>query len=81
MKKVILIVSAICLVMCSSCEEPIERQTKEVSIKIIDIKFKNGYSVNIHEYEIDGCQYLGTFGGKGQFLTHKGNCTNNIHSK
>ena len=28
---------------------------------------------------IDGCQYIQTWTGYGYNLTHKGNCTNQIH--
>jgi hypothetical protein len=28
---------------------------------------------------IDNCEYIRTYNGHGWNLTHKGNCTNNIH--
>lgn len=30
---------------------------------------------------IDNCEYIRTYNGHGWNLTHKGNCTNNIHYK
>lgn len=38
---------------------------------------------DFYTYEIDGCEYFGNLGGdsRDDFLTHKGNCRNPIHSK
>jgi len=36
--------------------------------------------MTIKNYEIDGCQYIGSLvGGYSDWCTHKGNCTNQIH--
>lgn len=43
-----------------------------------------GISPNLHtiqEITHDGCQYIGHFqGGKDDWGTHKGNCTNPLHT-
>jgi hypothetical protein len=71
------IFAAIILASCSNNNE-----TKHVDHKTYNLDLPNTYS-EITEYTIDGCQYLGNLGGdsRSNYLTHKGNCTNPIHSK
>lgn len=65
MKKLILLLSVVALL--TSCE------TKNVEVRGTDTRIK-GQPINT--YTIDSCEYLGcVYGGNGDFLTHKGNCT------
>lgn len=54
-----------------SCNVP----TKD-AINTIDVG-----DTEVYTYIIDGCEYLGRLNGdsRSYFLTHKGNCKNQIH--
>ena len=71
------------LIFLSSCSVAADKkESLSAAKKEYQLNFDD-YSVSINEYEIDGCQYIGRIGGNRQanYLTHKGNCTNPIHSK
>jgi hypothetical protein len=76
MKKIIL---AAIIVIFASCED-IE-SVKKVEQTRYELDLPN-QRVTITEYTIDGCQYIGHVGGdpRSNYLAHKGNCTNPIHS-
>jgi hypothetical protein len=76
MKGLILVAS---IVMLTSCEN--QESVKSASQTEYTLDFDT-YQVDIQEYEIDGCQYLGRLSGdpRSSYLTHKGNCTNPIHA-
>ncbi len=77
MKKVFLI--AITAVFLASCENAESVKHVEQKRYVLDLPNER---VTITEYTIDGCEYIGHLGGDGRsnYLTHKGNCTNPIHS-
>lgn len=56
-------------------------QRKHVEQKHYSLDLPNT-NVNITEYTIDGCQYLGYLSGdyRNCYLTHKGNCNNPTHT-
>jgi len=66
-------------VFLASCED-IE-SVKQVEQKRYELELPNK-RVNITEYTIDGCQYIGCLSGdpRSNYLSHKGNCTNPIHN-
>lgn len=76
MKRIILAATVIILSSCNN-QEPV----KEVSQKeyILEVGIQQ---IKINEYSIDGCQYIGKLNGDSRtcYLTHKGNCTNTIHT-
>ena len=77
MKNLLIISFAIAaLTSCSS-----DYQKMHIEQKHYDLDLPNT-NVTITEYTIDGCQYLGELSGDGRsnYLTHKGNCTNPIHT-
>ena len=67
--------------LLSSCG-PVPSETKHIEQKHYQLDLPNT-SCTITEYTIDGCQYIGGLSGdsRSNYLTHKGNCTNPIHSK
>ena len=57
-----------------SCSEP------NVDRKYTGIRYGDG--AEVEEIVIDGCQYIGQFGGfNTDWGTHKGNCNNPIHKQ
>lgn len=58
---------------------------KELPLKEIESKktyrLGNNQDLEITEFIIDGCEYLGDLSGdsRSHYLTHKGNCKNPIH--
>lgn len=79
-----------CLIMlissCSPSSEKLESKALDSKEKEFYVKVHesccNTYVKTIHEYTIDGCQYIGDIANsdsRRDYLTHKGNCTNPIH--
>jgi hypothetical protein len=61
-----------------------EHKIKHVDVKTYTISQPNTSArVELNEYTIDSCQYLGFLGGDSRswYLTHKGNCNNLIHNR
>jgi hypothetical protein len=70
MKKIIFTIS-ITLYGCSDIMTHTENMPR-----VNDLPMDSGARV----YKIEGCEYIGrVYNGHGDFLTHKGNCTNPIH--
>lgn len=54
---------------------------KGIPVDTVQGVYSSQYVI-IYQYEIDGCQYIGSLNGTNHdFLTHKGNCINPIHEK
>lgn len=69
MKKVLIVV--LVLVLFASCNIP-QGQSTNISIGVSTIKVYNFY----------GCEYLGKLNdSNSDFLTHKGDCNNPIHTR
>ena len=68
-----LLVTLVIGLTIGSCSEP------NVDRKYTGIIYSNGGD-EVEEMVIDGCQYIGQFGGYNtDWGTHKGNCNNPIH--
>jgi len=53
-------------------------ETRNTTVVHTDVEISGR---NIRTYTIDDCEYIGNvYGGHGDFLTHKGNCKNPIHT-
>jgi hypothetical protein len=71
MKFILLSLLIVTFVSCGPVPANDIEPTKDLNVK----------GLNLTEIEIQGCQYIGNFyTGSGAWGTHKGNCTNVIHS-
>lgn len=78
MKKILLIATALGMMSCEVV--PPKSTATEVSTDgKVSYDFGDGY-FNVYVVNIDGCQYLFRAHARNALLTHKGNCTNFIHS-
>jgi len=59
------------VLLLASCETTVQKKSTDIELDGMGIKI----------YILDGCEYYGTPGmmGNNAFLTHKGNCSNQIH--
>jgi hypothetical protein len=84
--KILKYVAFVGILFLASCdEEPAEVKliTAAKTIRYTSPQLKNK-EVDIDEYTIDSCQYIGDLSSsdaRSYYLTHKGNCTNSIHTK
>lgn len=84
MKRILIV--AITLLAFSSCFK-ISRDTnnEENIVGLKDVKIID-YSDDLHLYEIDSCEYIGSMKYQNEMLTHKGNCKyclqrNKVHER
>ena len=85
MKKIALILTTTLILL--SCSIPLGPQQKPDDIPQPSVKTSEGElkktpgEYQYREYSLEGCQYIVVGFGKDRWGTHKGNCSNPIHSK
>lgn len=74
MKKLMLLSLLTCTLM--ACEGP------NIEAKPTLFTYGGNVAVDVFEYTIDSCQYIGSLTGSNcDWASHKGNCNNPIHKK